>query len=83
MSTEFVFENETHTLGNLVSNELLKSENILFAAYKIEHPLKNKMSISIITDGTVEPKDAIYIAVTDLQESVQTLITKSKKLFKM
>ena len=33
------FEREDHTLGNLLVQQLLKNEKVLFAAYKIEHPL--------------------------------------------
>lgn len=73
MTTEFVFENESHTLGNLIQNELLKNQNVLVAAYKIEHPLKNKMSMAIMTDGQ-DPKEVLYTAVTDLQETVENLL---------
>ncbi|ODV58250.1 DNA-directed RNA polymerase II core subunit RPB11 [Ascoidea rubescens DSM 1968] len=33
------FEREDHTLGNLLTQQLLKNKEVLFAAYKIEHPL--------------------------------------------
>ena len=82
MTTEFIIENETHTLGNLIRTELLKNENVLFAAYKIAHPLEKKLSVSVLTDETITPQDAVYVAITDLQETVSVLKEKWNELDK-
>jgi len=80
-STEFVFDNESHTLGNLVNIELLKNAQVLFSAYKIEHPLKRQMSITLITENGDEKKILIK-ACQDLQKMVldlQKLWVKASK----
>jgi DNA-directed RNA polymerase subunit L len=45
-------ENESHTFGNLLTRFIQDHPAILYAAYKIDHPLIKKLSIGYKTDGT-------------------------------
>ena len=49
---ELIFEDEDHTVGNLLSFYLQDDKNILFAAYRKDHLLINQIIISYETDGT-------------------------------
>ena len=56
----FEIKHEDHTLGNLLSEQLLQSPNVRFDGYRIEHPLKDIIKIRIQKDSPVpitHPKD--------------------------
>ncbi|BFZ57886.1 DNA-directed RNA polymerase II core subunit [Savitreella phatthalungensis] len=53
------FEKEDHTLGNLLRAQLLKDSRVLFAAYRVEHPLDHSFILRIQTIDGIEPKDAV------------------------
>ena len=47
MDATIIFEDQDHTLGNLLREALLKDPNVYFAAYKVPHPLENKMEVRV------------------------------------
>lgn len=53
------FEKEDHTLGNLLRSQLLKDDRVLFAAYKVEHPLDHSFILRVQTMEGTEPKEAV------------------------
>lgn len=85
-SAIFTFNKEDHTLGNLLRSRLLQSSHVLFAGYKVPHPLVPKFQLRVQTDGEVTPKDAIIAACNDLVKDLGTLsreFTKEYELRKM
>lgn len=62
----FTFNKEDHTLGNLISQRLLKYPYIHFAAYKVPHPLFATFDLRVTTDGTITPKDAVVQCCKDV-----------------
>ena len=62
----FTFNKEDHTLGNLISQRLLKYPYITFAAYKVPHPLFATFDLRVTTDGTITPKDAVVQCCKDV-----------------
>jgi len=62
----FTFNKEDHTLGNLLRARLIKSPDILFAAYKIPHPLFATFELRVQTNGDITPKDAVVRACTEI-----------------
>ncbi|KAF1838693.1 RBP11-like subunits of RNA polymerase [Decorospora gaudefroyi] len=75
----FTFNKEDHTLGNLLAQRLLKNPAVMFAAYKVPHPLFATFELRVQTDGTVTPKEAVMetcrLVIQDLSrlnESFQT-----------
>ncbi|KAJ4370577.1 DNA-directed RNA polymerase II core subunit [Neocucurbitaria cava] len=69
----FTFNKEDHTLGNLLSQRLLKYDYIVFAAYKVPHPLFATFELRVQTDGSIAPKDAIIRACKDIVQDLQRL----------
>ncbi|CAI5758748.1 unnamed protein product [Candida verbasci] len=59
-------EREDHTLANLLRAQLLKDERVLFAAYKVEHPLFANFVLRIQTDDGYSPKEALQNACSGL-----------------
>ncbi|KAK0529106.1 DNA-directed RNA polymerase II core subunit [Tilletia horrida] len=63
-----IFNKEDHTLGNLVRHAVLKQPSVLFAGYKVPHPLEPRTLVRIQTDGSKTPIQA-------LRDACQVLIT--------
>lgn len=62
----FNFNKEDHTLGNLLRAKLLSSPHILFAAYRVPHPLFPTFELRVQTDGEITPKEAVTACCKDL-----------------
>ena len=69
----FTLNKEDHTIGNLLRHYLVKSPNVLFAAYKTPHPLFATIELRVQTDGEISPKDAVIKACTDVVQELQKL----------
>lgn len=50
----FTFENEDHTLGALLQEELLQNRDVVFAGYIAEHPLEKVIKVKIQTRKNVK-----------------------------
>ncbi|KAI4678221.1 uncharacterized protein J4E88_006742 [Alternaria novae-zelandiae] len=75
----FTFNKEDHTLGNLLAQRLLKNPAVMFAAYKVPHPLFATFELRVQTDGSITPKEAVMATcrlviqdLSKLNESFQT-----------
>jgi DNA-directed RNA polymerase II subunit RPB11 len=69
----FTFNKEDHTLGNLLSQRLLKYPYVQFAAYKVPHPLFATFDLRVTTDGTITPKEAITKCCQDIISELDIL----------
>ncbi|KAL7422299.1 DNA-directed RNA polymerase II core subunit [Cryptotrichosporon argae] len=65
-----------HTLGNMLRAQLLLDPTVLFAGYKLPHPLENIISLKIQTDERSNPADALKRACTLLIQ--QTVAVKQQ-----
>lgn len=54
---------------------------VLFAGYKVPHPLHPYFLIKVQTDGTVTPQEVVEQACTKLIGTLVTLETKFKREF--
>ena len=64
-----LFEQQDDTLGNLLRHQLLLDPEIIFAAYKVPHPLTRSVEIRAQTLGTPVKESvdtALGMLVTDL-----------------
>ena len=57
--------------------------NVLFAGYKVPHPLHPYFLLKIQTDGSVTPAAVLEKACTDLIGKLATLESKFKREFTM
>lgn len=64
---------EDHTLANMLRSQLLQLSYVIFAGYKVPHPLEPRFIIKVQTDGTHTPIQAI-------QEAVKSLILTLDKM---
>ncbi|CUM45366.1 uncharacterized protein AC631_00481 [Debaryomyces fabryi] len=71
-------EREDHTLGNLIRAQLLKDERVLFAAYKVEHPLFANFVLRIQTEDDYSPREALRNACSGLIGELDIIKTRFK-----
>ena len=63
-------EGETHTLFNMLVTELRNDEDVKFVAYKLEHPLKDKI-IFVLQTKKKNPMDLIKEALKRIREKLR------------
>ncbi|KAI7844951.1 hypothetical protein COHA_001598 [Chlorella ohadii] len=69
----FTIQREDHTVGNLVRMQLHRDKNVVFAGYRIPHPLEYQMVIKVQTNGRKTPIAAVQDSLKDLEGEVQDI----------
>ncbi|KAF9073105.1 DNA-directed RNA polymerase [Rhodocollybia butyracea] len=72
---------QDHTLGNMLRAQLLTMPQVLFAGYKVPHPLHPYFILKIQTDGTITPDLVLSEACNQLIGTLSTLESKFKREF--
>jgi len=72
---------QDHTLGNMIRGQLLAMPQVLFAGYKVPHPLHPYFLVKVQTDGTITPTAALEQACTKLIGTLSSLEAKFKREF--
>jgi len=72
----FDINKEDHTIGNIVRVQLLEDETVMFAGYKIPHPLEHRVEIKLQTTSESTPRNALANAVGKLTSQYEMLRTK-------
>lgn len=72
-AAQFIVKKEDHTLGNMIRMQLLKDPKVLFAGYKVAHPLEHKFVLRIQTLPDIRPIDALISAINDLHSEISLL----------
>lgn len=75
----FTVNKEDHTLGNLLMHQLLNDNQVLFAGYKVPHPLEHKFVLRVQTTPDYSPQEALSNAITDLITEVSSIEAKFKE----
>lgn len=65
---------EDHTLGNILRMELLRNENVLFAGYKVPHPLDHMIELRVQTLPKSSPQTALRLAVRNLRGEAKSML---------
>jgi DNA-directed RNA polymerase II subunit RPB11 len=72
---------EDYTLGNLLRNALLRNPNVVFAAYRLPHPLEHNILINVRTNEFEEPENAFLGALDAVLRDIEKLQTDWKNEF--
>ncbi|KAM7270842.1 hypothetical protein ACFE04_030056 [Oxalis oulophora] len=72
-AASFTVEREDHTIGNIVRMQLHRDDNVLFAGYKLPHPLQYKIIVRIHTTSQSSPMQAYNQAINDLDKELDHL----------
>lgn len=78
----FTVKKEDHTLGNLLRTQLLKDPQVLFAGYKVPHPLEHYFVLRIQTTSEYTPQEAFQNAITDLISEISLVEEQFKESVK-
>ena len=60
------------------SSQLLNDPLVLFAGYKVPHPLEHKFVLRVQTTADYSPQEALSSAITEMISVVTALETKFK-----
>ncbi|PMD26079.1 DNA-directed RNA polymeras-like protein II subunit RPB11 [Hyaloscypha hepaticicola] len=82
-SSVFTFNREDHTLANILRAHLLKDSHVIFAGYKIPHPLFATFELRVQTDGSVTPKEALVNTCKALVGDLEILSREFTKEFEL
>ena len=63
-------EKEDHTLGNILRMQLLKDKTVLFAGYKMAHPLDHSVDLKVQTTQDTTPLHALQCNINSLQKEI-------------
>lgn len=77
-AASFTIALEDHTLGNLLWAQLLSDPTVLYAGYKLPHPLEQKIVVKVETNGESTPKRAMERAIACLLEEFSTIEERFK-----
>ncbi len=77
----FELKGEGHTFCNVLREALLKDKNVVFAAYRIDHPLISSPVFTVSTDGSKSPEEALREAVNRILTFTEEFEEAAKKVF--
>lgn len=75
---ELKIEGETHTLGNLLCEEMLEDKRCLFSAYRVEHPTDNHVFVRITADKDCQVRDLLLETLKRIEEDTVSLMGQLK-----
>ena len=61
---------EDHTIGNMLRMQLLQDSDVVFAGYKVPHPLENKIEVMVQTTESKDPLGAVNEGIAKLTEEM-------------
>jgi DNA-directed RNA polymerase II subunit RPB11 len=77
---QFTIHREDHTLGNLLTEKLLDEERVLFAGYRIHHPMDDWIYMRVnVSDDITRPSDLISQTVSALTNEIRILSEEFEK----
>jgi len=77
-AASFIVRKEDHTLGNVIRMQLLRDKDVLFAGYRMPHPLEHNIVIKIQTTPNSNPMKALEDSINDLTAECCVLEEKFK-----
>jgi len=79
----FKIVKQDHTLANMIRGQLLKVSAVIFAGYKVPHPLEPYFILKVQTDGSITPQKALEEACQALIALIAELQVNFEKEFEM
>lgn len=67
----------------MLRDKLFRLPHVIFAAYKVPHPLFATFQLRVHTDGDISPKEAVVQACQQLVQELQELDQEFTKEFEL
>ena len=64
----FMFEGETHTLGNALRQTINSNPQVEFCGYAVPHPAEQKMTLRIQTSSDTNIVDVMNLGLSNFQQ---------------
>jgi len=77
-AASFNIAKEDHTLGNVLRMQLHRDKDVLFAGYRVPHPLEYSIVVKIQTTSSSTPMKAMETAIGELINECSLLEEKFK-----
>lgn len=74
----YIVEREDHTLGNVLCRQLQQQSSVLFAGYRVPHPLEHSFQLKVQTERTTTPTEALQHGIDTLIGSLSLLEERVK-----
>jgi len=71
-----IYDEDKHSLPNLIAKLAIKKPGVVYAAYILEHPITSYPEIVILTDGSRNPLDVFEEVVNEAQKLVEEFSQK-------
>lgn len=68
-----VIQREDHTMGNLIRMGLHRHTDVVFAGYRIPHPLEAKMVVKVQTNGNQQPDETVEHVLESLKTEFEDI----------
>eukprot|EP01083_Nonionella_stella_P217761 781576_1 len=78
-SATFTILKEDHTLGNVLRMQLLQDDRVVFAGYKVPHPLLNEVVLKVRTNGAASPADCLMNSIDVLETNIKATLAQLRK----
>lgn len=75
---ELQIDGEDHTLGNLLAGLLRNIDGVVYASYYQPHPLVQSIVLKIMTNGKLNPLDALKKAIEKAEEYTNKYLEEIK-----
>jgi DNA-directed RNA polymerase II subunit RPB11 len=66
----FNIMNEDHTIGNLIRMQMLRNPDVVFAGYKMPHPLEKELIIKVRATDNTDPISVFKTSIADLRSEI-------------
>lgn len=70
-TVEIELEGESHTLGNLITEKFLEDKRCTFSAFKIKHPLEEKLLVKVSTGNNCEVMPFVLEVLKNLSKEIK------------
>lgn len=75
-SGSFLFEGETHTMGNALRQTIVSNPDVDFAAYSVPHPAESKMKLRIQCNDSTNIIEAVNRGLDNFAQWCQNVETE-------
>ena len=72
-TTIFKVEREDHTVGQLITAKLQLEPSVIFAGYKVPHPLLHYFELRISTNGELSPSEVFDKVLQQIMQEIKLL----------
>ncbi|QRV76058.1 DNA-directed RNA polymerase II subunit RPB11 [Ceratobasidium sp. AG-Ba] len=79
----FKIAKQDHTLAGMIRAQLLSNEAVIFAGYKVPHPLEPYVIIKVQTNGSFTPSQVLLDACNSLIRMITDIKTQFDTKFEM